>query len=466
MDVEIFNEGKVFTMKRVIAFTCITVLFLSLFSGCAINKRQRLNDLKSQNYDYALIFKGNNLDVAKCFIDYEKKNAKTSLEIEKRIRSDFFKVPSSGGKVHVRWDALPIKRDGYVGTRVLCQELESMIVDYRYVVDFIQINPEEVLVEFYGHKYTAGWDKMGCGDVVVDIDALIAAVKAGDQAKTIDLMDRFSTQSGSSGLPDNVGRIAFKHAAENGYIEIMRTLLQRGINVDTSMVGDTTPLRAASENGHLDIVKLLLEFNADVNASNDDGRTALQAAAKNGNLEIATLLIAKGADVNAKTTRGYNALHDAIWNNHPEIARLLLAHGATATAVGRGGNTALHGAALHGYLDLVRIFVEKGSGINQSNSDGYTPLSYAVIGRHTEIMKYLIEKGADVNVTTKSYKFWGTTALMNATHNNNIEIVKLLLDHGARVNPKDSQGKTALDYAIGPGRENVRELLLAHGAKE
>ncbi|MHC4687433.1 MAG: ankyrin repeat domain-containing protein, partial [Planctomycetota bacterium] len=61
----------------------------------------------------------------------------------------------------------------------------------------------------------------------------------------------------------------------------------------------------AAQNGYTEIVKLLLEKNADVNLKRtSDGLTALWMAAQDGHTEIVKLLLEKNADVNLKCTNG------------------------------------------------------------------------------------------------------------------------------------------------------------------
>ena len=72
----------------------------------------------------------------------------------------------------------------------------------------------------------------------------------------------------------------------------------------------------AAKDGHLDCVKTLMEKGANVNTTDESGRTALMRAAKNGHLDIAEHLLTAGAEVNLANMIGYTALMDAAWKGH------------------------------------------------------------------------------------------------------------------------------------------------------
>ena len=67
----------------------------------------------------------------------------------------------------------------------------------------------------------------------------------------------------------------------------------------------------AVDEGHLDIVKMLLDRGADVNESDDNGRTPLLWAAFGRETAMTRLLLQRGANVNARDCNGYTALSAA-----------------------------------------------------------------------------------------------------------------------------------------------------------
>jgi uncharacterized protein len=87
--------------------------------------------------------------------------------------------------------------------------------------------------------------------------------------------------------------------------------------------------------------------------------------------------------------------------------------------------------------------------------DDVTPLCVAISKGELEIVKKFVEYGADVNQKSN-----GLTPLMIAARYNKAEIVKYLLENSnVKVNEKDSNGYTALNYAeISQATESIAVL--------
>ena len=123
--------------------------------------------------------------------------------------------------------------------------------------------------------------------------------------------------------------LSLQEAATIGDIELVRTLIENGIEVDS--LEDSylsTALRCATMSGHKDVAEFLVAEGAYINARTTGHSTPLHVAAQRGRTEIAELLIDKGADVNAKNNTGQTPLNIAVHQNHQEIVELLRKHGA------------------------------------------------------------------------------------------------------------------------------------------
>jgi serine/threonine-protein phosphatase 6 regulatory ankyrin repeat subunit B len=85
---------------------------------------------------------------------------------------------------------------------------------------------------------------------------------------------------------------------------------------------EKTLIRAA-EDGRLDLVRTLLEAGADPNAKSEGGFTALMWAAARGHVEVVKALLASGAELNARTRKGRTAVDIATQEGHDDITALL-----------------------------------------------------------------------------------------------------------------------------------------------
>ena len=52
-------------------------------------------------------------------------------------------------------------------------------------------------------------------------------------------------------------------ACQNGYLDVVRFLIDKGAGKDTATCIGATPFNVASQNGHLDLARLLIEKGAD-----------------------------------------------------------------------------------------------------------------------------------------------------------------------------------------------------------
>ena len=235
----------------------------------------------------------------------------------------------------------------------------------------------------------------------------------------------------------------------------------------------------AAEAGRLDIVKTLITKGADVNAIDAMGRSALSFAAANGNKAVVELLLKNNATINAtgKAPALGTALGVAAAENREDIVNALLAHGGMPTQddltrAAWGGNlniiqsfldhgtvadsAALAEAAWGGHKEAAELLLANGS-IADGNS-----LAFAARAGQLEIAELLLKNHAPVNVLTKAP--YDSTPLLEAAGTGNKTMIKLLLDNGADINLPDSAGNTALMAAADSGKEGIIQFLLENGA--
>jgi len=116
-----------------------------------------------------------------------------------------------------------------------------------------------------------------------------------------------------------------------GHLNVVKTLVKTGANVNHATKTNSTPLRAACFDGRLDIVKYLTDHLADIHIANKYNNTCLMIAAYKGHLDVVSFLLEKGASPNEKANCGATALHFAAECGHVTIVKELLRYGARMT---------------------------------------------------------------------------------------------------------------------------------------
>jgi hypothetical protein len=296
--------------------------------------------------------------------------------------------------------------------------------------------------------------------------ALIKAIQAKDKESVRDLTAKGVNVNCEGGWEHHTGVTPLMFASESGSIEIVRALLKAGANpnsrdrsldVNRQERPDATAIHYAVQlytdnKPSLKVIKALLDAGANPNDRYAIGDTALDIVSGRGFLGATELLLEHGGDPNATFGRqGRNALSEAAGNGHVEIVQRLLVAGADPNGSDDGGGTALMSAATC-------------PGANERRSSGKVYL---------EIIRLLLRAGARIDATTAK----GQTALMVAvdeaacsldkvSFGERFAAVQLLIKEGkAQINLKDSQKRTALDYASVSDFPELSEYLRKRGGK-
>ncbi|XP_037934001.1 integrin-linked protein kinase homolog pat-4 [Teleopsis dalmanni] len=112
-------------------------------------------------------------------------------------------------------------------------------------------------------------------------------------------------------LGDDHGFSPLHWCAKEGHTKLVETLLQRGVRVNATNMGDDIPLHLAAAHGHRDIVQMLLRERADVNAVNEHGNTPLHYACFWGYEMLCEDLVNAGALVTIANKDGDTPLEKA-----------------------------------------------------------------------------------------------------------------------------------------------------------
>ena len=151
-------------------------------------------------------------------------------------------------------------------------------------------------------------------------------------------------------------------AAYNGQIEIVKTHLNNGINVNVNHPKlKHSPLWFACDGGHLSTSSLLIKKGADINGALPKGyRTPLGTAALNKDLNIVNLLINNGASINQEE------LISAIAGGNKDVVDIIINRGIDLN-ISKG----LCEAVYRCRLDIVRLLIKEGANINIKSVNHY-----------------------------------------------------------------------------------------------
>ncbi len=298
---------------------------------------------------------------------------------------------------------------------------------------------------------------------------LIDAVKAGNEQTVRSLLEQHVDVNGAQ----SDGASALHWAVHRNDTEIVKLLIAAGANVNAANDYGVTPLSLACTDGSASLVEMLLNAGADANGSPPTGETVLMTCARTGNLQSVKLLLRHAVNVNAKESwRGQTALMWAVEQKHADAAQALIDQGADVHARSNSGFTPLLFAARVGDINSARVLLAAGADVNE-----VTPIP---VGPAADQQRGF--SGKPYSYRAAPYRM---SPLLMAAASGHEALSLFLLDHGAVANAADSNGATALHYALLQGmvaiasvsshyavntylfRPNMIELtkaLLAHGA--
>jgi ankyrin repeat protein len=249
-------------------------------------------------------------------------------------------------------------------------------------------------------------------------------------------------------------------AADNGQLEIVKFLVERGVNVDATTVDEVTPLMYASQNGYTEIIEFLISKGADVNATPYNDVTPLIGAVRTGHYESVKMLLEAGAKVDAKDELALTSLMHASAYDYPEIADLLIEKGADVEAGDWFGTRPLMMAVYYDCYETTQVLIRRGADVNARDTFGFTALMIAAQHGDYDMAWLLLDKGADPRLQNKG----GLHAIAMAVMSGDEDIIELLLESGASINQHINYSTNALSLAKEEKSEAMVTFLLENKA--
>ena len=167
---------------------------------------------------------------------------------------------------------------------------------------------------------------------------------------------------------------ALLSAYEHGDMDVVKTLISDGVNVNVATAEGQPLIILAAARGDIIMIDLLLDAGADINIRDIDGNPVLVSSIVNAQYKVAEHLVQKGASINVKGPR-WAAIHLAALYGRTDFCKFLLDFGASVDQLGEDSYTALMLACQDEHVETVRLLLEYGADPNRKNKEGYSPYS-------------------------------------------------------------------------------------------
>ena len=314
-------------------------------------------------------------------------------------------------------------------------------------------------------------------------DALIASVRAGDEATALEaakMVLSFSTSRTPCHWP---GSLIWATVWQS-MTQLLLLLLDNGASPDPQDAGEdpskipteyyACPLYMASKINCVSAVRLLLSHGARTDVLRYGRYGPLYTAAGDGNVEVIAEFV-KVDPTLLQLEQPNNILCIASSCGAWKSVKALLEHGMDPNCIensttGDGSSlwTPLGIASSQGYLKMMELLLEHGADPNSPEpKDIHTPLFLAVLKpSNMPCIQVLLRHGGDPNSKNISVPLMLALAWLYEGDEAITEVQEVLLtgDHPIQVNAKDKTGDTALIIAVLRGRVSLVRWLLRNGA--
>ncbi|XP_050405831.1 transient receptor potential cation channel subfamily A member 1 homolog [Patella vulgata] len=258
---------------------------------------------------------------------------------------------------------------------------------------------------------------------------------------------------------DKDDKTAIYLAAEENRLQTLRTLLSDSRMKELINTGDkysNDPLHVAAKEGFLDIVKCLLENGADLDSKNEEEQTPVHLAARYGRTIIVKELVKHDKSVVYDEDEDSNtALHLAAMYGHDKVVEILIEFGSDVAARNYNQWTPLDLAASKGWSKTSKILLEQDAPIDPMDKSNTTPLHLASRAGHAQVVELLLDW--DANVAQRDAE--GNNSLDLAIEHHNMDVAFTII---ASPVWEDALRNAALDLTTGildtPMRRLIRKM--------
>jgi len=310
---------------------------------------------------------------------------------------------------------------------------------------------------------------------------------------------------------NKLSKYANKEKEEEKYIEIIKLLIQSGLDINDKDEEGNTILIYAIEARKVSVIQYLLERNASLEPVNskveilkplitniipksclsgeicyidnlnfnilkllidyglnmENNKKLLHYAIQNSNNRIVNYFFDYGLTININSNFGKILLnHQKMKNSNPEINQLienLLNNKKFISIINR--NIKLIRSLFNSIQKrtiLLKLLIQNGLDVNAVDEDKHSLLYYAIETDYQEIIPYLFKYGAKIDSIYRNIGVVKNLFIHTIESNDKIRfnILKILIENGLNINYEDHEGKTLLLHAIEAEHYSIINYLL------
>nr|CDS25939.1 transient receptor potential cation channel [Hymenolepis microstoma] len=279
----------------------------------------------------------------------------------------------------------------------------------------------------------------------------ISAIMCVNLNKAVELFDLLVENPDLVEQRDNRGNFLIHHAVNRGFLRIIDLLVSQGADINQKNSQGQTPLHLAileqqvASLYHL----ILLGCNAEI-ADSRNNQPIHVACEMNDAESLKELVRSAHVNINAAGEFGGTVIHCCCRNNSTECLKLVLTMGADMFKVDAIGRYPIHIAVSSGSMDCLRILFDH-ENLTGRNSQG----------NENGVGASFMEQNL-INLPDSE----GDTALHFAVNSGNMEMIDFCLKHGSDLTVLQHDGCSPIHYAARRGEVTVLSCLLNWNDKE
>lgn len=242
---------------------------------------------------------------------------------------------------------------------------------------------------------------------------------------------------------NNLRETALFKAVMNGHIDCVKRLLKEGASIRKTLPRQVNVFHVAAEKGYLNVLRVLLDHD----------------------YSITRIMI---NHLTADDKKGFGPIHFAVINNHSKCVKLLLSRNAyrslRASYGFHKGSTPLHLAAINNNLVIAKIIMKNNEEtVHTMNDLGWTPLHTASHYGSRDMIILLLEEGANLASLTNGPNNCKTTAIDMIMNNLSkpTDFMEQVFDRYIYTNCslQDANCEVIVDYKILAPNEKAKEQI-------